>query len=357
MNQSKCAAIAIAMLSLIGCRHDPQISMQVEKLRAEHIWLEDQYIDLQADYDDVREQLASANDEKLALRKRLGITTDDEPAIRQSRRQSEQRVPRDANNLLEPPTIDFGTPEESGQNQPTPVNPSFGDQAQFPNMLRGENLPVTYSQPVPADSRVTHIALDPQRTITRDFDGKPGHDGISVVLEPRNVSNQFVPAAGPVSVVVLDPQLENSASRIARWDIETDEISQRLQSGEQGIHLNLPWPKGRPRNSMLHLFVRYTTKFGERLEADMEIDAAREQELSSRWTPKSSSNQTPRQFSLNPIREQIQLRPTDTAIPIEAHDNRVAPASASQNSEPSWSQKKSQPRVSNSAVPTWSPHR
>ena len=111
-----------------------------------------------------------------------------------------------------------------------------------------------------------------------DMDGRPGDEGIFLLVEPRDTEGRFVPAAAPLSVVVLDRGLAGPAARVARWDLTAEQVStlfRRMPTGE-GIYLELPWPGTPPVHSHLHLFVRYTTRDGRKLEANRELDIALE---------------------------------------------------------------------------------
>lgn len=140
----------------------------------------------------------------------------------------------------------------------------------------------------PEDPRVTHIILNPFLTGGHDFDHKPGDDGISVIIEPRNKEDQFVQQSGPVSIVVIDPAIEGKESRIARWDFDSIEAGKLMKKKgfDKGIHIKLPWPNKPPDNSELQVFVRYQTLDGRKLEADRKFKIAMPGQFSQRWTPR-----------------------------------------------------------------------
>ncbi len=126
----------------------------------------------------------------------------------------------------------------------------------------------------PSDTRVTHIFMNPRLTGGRNFDSNPGDDGIRVVIEPRNTDGQFLPRAGALSVVVLDPAEKQTAARVARWNLEQSQLAPLLRTSEvlgRGFHLRLLWPGEPPRHSDLQVFVRYVSEDGRKLEADQRI--------------------------------------------------------------------------------------
>ena len=73
---------------------------------------------------------------------------------------------------------------------------------------------------------------------------------------------------------------------MARWDVTAAKASARLGDGpEHGIHLNLPWPDRPPAHSRLHLFVRYVTSDGRKLEADGLVEVGSSADRTAGWTP------------------------------------------------------------------------
>ncbi|QDU26849.1 hypothetical protein ETAA8_19330 [Anatilimnocola aggregata] len=143
-------------------------------------------------------------------------------------------------------------------------------------------------EPEPVDAKVTHLFLNPLLTRGANLDQIPGDDGLSLVFEPRNQSGQFVPHAGPVSIVVLDPTKEGDAARLARWDLDEQLASQRISrsSSARGIHLQLPWPGRVPESNQVKLFVRFETADGRKVEAQHELLLNPAAQASQRWTPR-----------------------------------------------------------------------
>jgi hypothetical protein len=155
-----------------------------------------------------------------------------------------------------------------------------------------QNITVEAKEPEVTDKKVTHIQLNPLHTCGQDFDHAPGDDGLSILIEPRNGANQFVPLTCPVSVVVLDPIKNGDDARVARWDFSEAQIAEKLQQGEnRGIHLKLPWPAKPPENARLEVFVRYETPEGKKLQAEKEIFIALPGQFSQRWTPRPADRQ------------------------------------------------------------------
>ena len=134
----------------------------------------------------------------------------------------------------------------------------------------------------------------------------------------------FAPEAESVSIVVLDPDRQGEAARIARWDFDRSAMRQLLtDSSGRDIKLEVPWPAAAPAASRLKLFVRYETSDGRRLQADREIFVTPPARAIGRWSPRSTDRQAA-----------TQLSPARTT---EAAAGSVRSASADVPATPLWS--------------------
>jgi hypothetical protein len=296
MNLRTSAMIVVASLLATGCRQDPWLNAYLETLNTERRMIEDEYYELEYDYKETVAQLEKVRDENDQMRKELGR----EPAASSST--TPGRPSRPSRSSDEPnlsiPRIDLGTPAEPQLEIPNIEIPMRPGQPQLESMprplMQRPFKPSSYSRDIeyvqPADSRVTHVVLNPFLTGGLDFDGKPGDEGLWVVIEPRNAEDEFVPQAGQVSVVVLDPAEQGERARVARWDLDAGEADQLLQltSEDGGIHLELPWPNQPPSHTKLHVFVQYKTADGRNLETDREIQIEPPSQFSHRWAPRLS---------------------------------------------------------------------
>ena len=104
--------------------------------------------------------------------------------------------------------------------------------------------------------------------------GGRGDEGLLVVVEPRDFGGNIVNAPGNISVALLDPALTGDQARLAGWDFAAAETQRMIRSGAQpGIHLRLPWVST-PAHDRLKVFVRYTTRDGQKLQAERLISVA-----------------------------------------------------------------------------------
>jgi hypothetical protein len=191
---------------------------------------------------------------------------------------------------LAPPQVEPGIPKPPEVELPVPATPARppmpGDTLPPPrDPSSGRGDPNASAE---VDARITHVVINPRLTGGLDIDERRGGDeGLLLVLEPRNADGQYVPLAGDLVVVVLDPSQEGEAARVARWDIESTEAARHLRktSMGRGIHLELPWPEGSPAHPNLRLYVRYVTTDGRSLETDRDIRVRLSSDASARWTP------------------------------------------------------------------------
>ena len=331
MNSCRCLLAALSLIAVLtGCA-GPQVRAHIDSVNAEYRQLEDYVYCLEDENAKLQRQLDYERGLGGVPRRpnsRPGTTdapsdTDDlnPPTIEPgtpttppagSSRSSVQRPktsPASAgtNEKLElsPPLIEIPGAAEKGapatEDLPTPA---------VPRELRPaapEAIP-----PPPADTKVTHIFLNPLLTGGVDFDRQLGDEGLSIVLEPRNAADEYVPVAGAVSVVVLDPAKEGEAARIARWDFTLTATQQKLQtaSGAKGIHLEMPWPASPPTANQLKLFVRYETADGRPLQSERDIYITPPGQIAQRWTPRP------------PDRPRTVAAPTATSPPLPLGEGR-----------------------------------
>jgi hypothetical protein len=295
------ALSALVSWPLSGCKTGPYVNAHIETLNAEFRQLEDYVYCLEEENSRLTQELEAARgskqptssprrsprtpflrpaDEVPALEV-PSVEMPGDPANSPPRRSNRPSIDPPADMDLEPPTVEL---PPTGDELPKPAAPN-PTQPATPEPLKSIK---------PADTKVTHLFLNPVLTGGSDLDGQPGDDGLSVVIEPRSADDQFVPQSGGVSVVVLDPTKAGDAARVARWDFAAGEVQQKLaaSSAARGIRLQMPWPATPPTSDKLHVFVRYETADGRRLQSDREVFVAQPGQLSQRWTPRQRDRST-----------------------------------------------------------------
>ncbi len=187
------------------------------------------------------------------------------------------------------------------------------------------------------DWRVTHVVVNPLLTKGRNIDGHYGDDGLTLVIEPRNADDDYVPAAGPLTISVIDPEESGEEQRIGLWNLTSEEVEPRVyypgESG-QGIQLTLPWQVHSPRHRKLLIFVRYETSDGELLETSGEVRILLPQAGISSWqTRQTPIMQVDHQEDVEPASEVRQASALEPAPPVR-EGSRIPP---SRLARPRWS--------------------
>ena len=124
-----------------------------------------------------------------------------------------------------------------------------------------------------APTSVTRVLLNKRLTGGYSFDGKRGHEGIMVVLEPQDAFARYQAVAGEVEIEVRDISKSGLAARVGKWKFDPIESEQRMKKtllGE-GLHFQLPWPAADPQHDRLKVLVSYQTPDGRTLKAEREI--------------------------------------------------------------------------------------
>lgn len=133
------------------------------------------------------------------------------------------------------------------------------------------------SPSAPSNERVTALAFG-KRTGGLNLDGRPGDDGILVVLEPRTARGEITAGSGDVAIVLLDPAASGEGARYARWEFTGTDFAALFRpassEGPAGTYLELSWPDAPPQHSRLKLFVRMRTPDGRQLQIDRDISVS-----------------------------------------------------------------------------------
>jgi hypothetical protein len=138
----------------------------------------------------------------------------------------------------------------------------------------GDRLPsADFTSPQNAAHDPEQLLLPLDHATGRDYDGLPGDDGIAILLQPADSRGKIILEPGTVTVVAVDPQARGPAARIARWEIQPEELQSYLLNRPeiQGFLLELPWPEAPPPHDHLKVFVRYETGSGKRLENQVDV--------------------------------------------------------------------------------------
>jgi hypothetical protein len=282
-------AAVLGVLSL-GCRHDAYRDAYLEMLNAEKRVLEDRLYETQYNYEQALAELEAER----------GNTKDGKkPAGRARSSGSEKPLTEpagdDSRSIPELPKIELPPDLEEGKRKkPAPTAVRAASAAVRESAVgSAKKRPLSEDELAAAivsalDQRVELIHLNPRLTGGADLDGQPGDDGICVLIEPRNRSGEFVPEPARISIALLDPAKSGDAARVARWDVDPEAAGGFLQTEtlDRGLLLRLPWHDAVPENKRLHVFVRYMTADGRKLETDREINIDSADMVAHSWTPR-----------------------------------------------------------------------
>ncbi len=351
-----CFMLILLVCAAAGCRVDPNVQLLERELASQETLI----YQLRDSIARHREKVDSCQRANATLRKELKETRTDaglspdltapyavsEPGYSPSTPPDE--TPGTQAPLLRSPSImlpeEPGSPDDLPRSilQPAPGGelpdpgdlpelpplPGGGDQP--PPLLPGLDAPTNGEPPAsgeptaPADSNtVSAISLNRMLTGGNNTDGRHGDEGIMVVIEPRDAEGRLVPAAASISVVVIDPELPAEDARIARWDFTAEETARMFRKTlfSEGLQLEMAWPGEPPEHEDLHVFVRYTTSGGTRLEASRKVTVDLPTRHAARWSPASRSAATE---AARPAPELIARRPDPPRDPTPAVHQRPA---------------------------------
>jgi len=129
----------------------------------------------------------------------------------------------------------------------------------------------------------TAEAEDPFRAVTielgrvtggMDTDGKPGDEGIRVVMAPKDRYNDTVKRAGAVEIEVFDLAMADGSRQLGRWTFTVDQAGREWVGGfgAGSYSFELTWPDGRrPQHADLTVAVRFITLDGRVLSAQRAV--------------------------------------------------------------------------------------
>ena len=120
------------------------------------------------------------------------------------------------------------------------------------------------SKSKPVDLRVRQIDWHPTMCRAQNTDGKPGDDGLYLVLVPRNNAGEFVPTSGALTLVVEETLADGSVSRIGRYEYTAEELREQLEpiGSAPGLHLPIRFREHIPTGSSVDVYAKFTSEDG-----------------------------------------------------------------------------------------------
>lgn len=171
----------------------------------------------------------------------------------------------------------------SAASAPAPTQDRHGTSAESPTAVARVSAARSTSPPA-------RLVLDPQLCRGADWDGRPGDDGLQLVVQAFTAKGEEALLAGKLAIVVLDPSRQGDAARLARWDFDAAATAQLVAASppsSRGLKLDLPWPGDPPTSNRLAVFVRLEMEDGRRLETNRELFIIPPGQTISGWTPRA----------------------------------------------------------------------
>ena len=141
----------------------------------------------------------------------------------------------------------------------------------------------------PTDSRVREIDWHPTMCRAQNSDGKPGDDGLYLVLIPRNTAGQFVPSLGALTLVVEETLADGSVARIGRYEFPEAELKDYLEpvGSAPGLHIPIRWTEQRPAGTSVEVYAKLTMPDGSTMVNRRTIPLRKTVAMGpSTWTPR-----------------------------------------------------------------------
>jgi len=138
------------------------------------------------------------------------------------------------------------------------------------------------------DPRAREIDFHPTLCRGLNLDGKPGDEGLHLVLVPRNVSQQFVATAGTLTIVAEETSRDGEPIRVGRWEMSDEQLQDLLEpiGAAQGFHVKLPWQGKTPATSTIDVYVRFACTDGTTMVNRKQIHLRTTNTAPSAWTPR-----------------------------------------------------------------------
>jgi hypothetical protein len=292
--------IIFSLAALCGCRADVHRELLERELR----WQEEEIDHMESHVIEYKRRLASLERENAALREKLAEARARAQAAGETegttRRRTRGRNSEDAERIR-PPEVELDEQPAPSNGRPERVAPGSGvpegepaelppdDSGELPELepLRdndgangqapagsgatggapgGHSAAAASSGPrgnSQASSTVERIVINPQGTHGYDSDGKPGDDGLRLLVEPRDRRGRIVHVPGELHVELYQPTSEGEIP-VARWVFTAEQTAQRLAATPegQGMEYTLRWPAAPPSQRQVKLYVRYLPQDG-----------------------------------------------------------------------------------------------
>jgi hypothetical protein len=320
----------------MGCRNDPYLAAHIELQNAARRAVEDQLYEAQFETESKAKEIERLRKENEQLRKGRSSSGTSSPAAAPSAgpdrlsapdlqpptiempdsapqpAQPPATQPEEEFGPLRPPVVEPGVPTDPPASQPTSSGSSRGRSQPGSNPADDRAVAMLDLN----DPRVDQIWINSDLSAAGDWDGKTGEDGVNLVIEPRNREGKYLPLAGPVSIVVLNPAATGEKKRLARWDLDSTQVDQQMRQSDnsRGIQLKLPWPERPPQDRRLQVVVRYVTADGRKLESASALPLGTPRRSGDQWISRTGQT-VPSAKTTDPPKRLPATNPIEVARP------------------------------------------
>jgi arginyl-tRNA--protein-N-Asp/Glu arginylyltransferase len=111
------------------------------------------------------------------------------------------------------------------------------------------------------DASPVHTAVFEYRN---RLNGKPGDDGLYLVMVPRNSAGQFVPTTGKMTIVVEETLADGTVARIGRYEYTAEELKEHLEpvGSAPGLHIPIRWSERVPSGTSVDVYAKFSMADG-----------------------------------------------------------------------------------------------
>jgi hypothetical protein len=306
MSPSRLLTLTFCLLTTLlvaGCRNGPRAeAVNRESFEQELRQLEEVNFELGLEIEDLRQQLALYQAQRDGTGLKSGTLPRATPAPRSTPeiddpdRRSDPPIspppPTDrrgpADMLLPPPTNGppevevppLELPEISPPNPNIPdaggPAPPFDPSAQLRTMQPpGDATPLRpasatrITEQAPRQEPQVRVAFHEALTRGLDVDGRPGDEGIIVVVTLVDMQGRQVRMPAQMAVAVVDPQLPREHAKIAHWEFTPEETAAAFGSTPfgEGHFFELLWQRVPPGHADIEVHVQAITPGGQEVRA------------------------------------------------------------------------------------------
>ena len=213
-------------LVAVGCNADPRCRRETALLRAEILDLEDKYYLLKSERDLAVSELSAFQN---GCSEGGFIYESSAEPITYRAMESTDPSTSYAPGIVTPPANQLpgeGEVPELESSDPFPMelnllpgsaNPATGPE--FEPVYQGDQSGAMLNGPASntASLSVADIVIDTSNSRGHDVDGKPGDEGLNLLIQPKTFSGETLLQAGELTVSVIDPAESADQQRIGLW--------------------------------------------------------------------------------------------------------------------------------------------